>query len=214
MVVLPQGRPYDIRSYVDVAPLLAAEGYRVIVPLPGQDIPATDVTGPIAQGGARSAAAGHAGPPPHLPRRPAAPPHTRAAACRRSATVRPRPRTPPPGGRSHPQVVADRRADLRGTRARVSDLQTFHPLDERRGEGVGDEGTVSVCSFWYVEALTRTGRLDEARLASEEMLTYADRLGLYAEEIGHTSEQLDSFPQAFTHLALINAAFDLGRALG
>ncbi|GII28671.1 glycoside hydrolase family 15 protein [Planotetraspora mira] len=78
----------------------------------------------------------------------------------------------------------------------------------------GDEGTFSICSFWYVEALSLAGQLDEARLAFEKMLTYANHLGLYAEQIGHTGEQLGNFPQAFTHLALISAAFKLDRALG
>ncbi|GLW05707.1 glucoamylase [Microtetraspora sp. NBRC 13810] len=78
----------------------------------------------------------------------------------------------------------------------------------------GAEGTFSICSFWYVEALARAGRVDEARLAFEKMLTYANHLGLYAEEIGRTGEQLGNFPQAFTHLALISAAFNLDQALG
>jgi GH15 family glucan-1,4-alpha-glucosidase len=78
----------------------------------------------------------------------------------------------------------------------------------------GDEGTFSICSFWYVEALARAGRLEEARLAFEKMLTYANHLGLYSEEIGPTGEQLGNFPQAFTHLALISAAFNLDRQLG
>jgi GH15 family glucan-1,4-alpha-glucosidase len=78
----------------------------------------------------------------------------------------------------------------------------------------GDEGTFSICSFWYVEALARAGRLAEARLAFEKMLTYANHLGLYSEEIGPTGEQLGNFPQAFTHLALISAAFNLDRELG
>ncbi|MEU6546038.1 glycoside hydrolase family 15 protein [Streptomyces sp. NPDC046859] len=78
----------------------------------------------------------------------------------------------------------------------------------------GVEGTFSICSFWYVEALVHAGRLDEARLAFEKMLTYANHLGLYAEEISHTGEQQGNFPQAFTHLALISAAFNLDRALG
>ncbi|KUL46262.1 glycoside hydrolase family 15 protein [Streptomyces regalis] len=78
----------------------------------------------------------------------------------------------------------------------------------------GDEGTFSICSFWYVEAMVRAGRVDEARLAFEKMLTYANHLGLYAEEISHTGEQQGNFPQAFTHLALISAAFNLDRALG
>ncbi|MBW0116688.1 glycoside hydrolase family 15 protein [Pseudonocardia sp. KRD-169] len=78
----------------------------------------------------------------------------------------------------------------------------------------GDEGTFSMCSFWYVEALTRAGRLPEARVALEKMFTYANHLGLYAEEIGLTGDQLGNFPQAFTHLSLISAAINLDRALG
>jgi GH15 family glucan-1,4-alpha-glucosidase len=78
----------------------------------------------------------------------------------------------------------------------------------------GGEGTFSMCSFWLVEALTRAGRLDEARLMFEKMLTYANHLGLYAEEIGHSGEALGNFPQAFTHMGLISAAFNLNRALG
>jgi GH15 family glucan-1,4-alpha-glucosidase len=78
----------------------------------------------------------------------------------------------------------------------------------------GDEGTFSICSFWYVEALARAGRVDEARLAFEKMQTYANHLGLYAEEIGPSGELLGNFPQAFTHLSLISAAFNLDRQLG
>ncbi|MEV6197861.1 glycoside hydrolase family 15 protein [Streptomyces sp. NPDC051920] len=97
----------------------------------------------------------------------------------------------------------------------VSDslVYRYDPLASPDGLS-GEEGTFSICSFWYVEALTRAGRLDEARLAFEKMLTYANHLGLYAEEIGHTGEQCGNFPQAFTHLALISAAFNLDRALG
>jgi GH15 family glucan-1,4-alpha-glucosidase len=78
----------------------------------------------------------------------------------------------------------------------------------------GGEGTFSACSFWYVEALTRAGRLDEAQLAFEKMLTYGNHLGLYAEQISRAGEQQGNFPQALTHLALISAAFNLDRALG
>ena len=78
----------------------------------------------------------------------------------------------------------------------------------------GEEGTFSLCTFWLVEALTRAGRVDEARLIFEQMLGYANHLGLYAEEIGHSGEALGNFPQAFTHLTLISAAFNLDRALG
>jgi GH15 family glucan-1,4-alpha-glucosidase len=78
----------------------------------------------------------------------------------------------------------------------------------------GEEATFSLCSFWWVEALARAGRLDEARLAFEKMLTYANHVGLYSEQIGPTGEQLGNFPQAFTHLALISAAYNLDRRLG
>jgi GH15 family glucan-1,4-alpha-glucosidase len=77
----------------------------------------------------------------------------------------------------------------------------------------GAEGTFNLCSFWYVDALTRAGRLREARLTFEKMLTYANHAGLYAEQIGPSGEALGNFPQAFTHLALISAAVNLDRAL-
>ena len=83
----------------------------------------------------------------------------------------------------------------------------------------GEEGTFNICTFWLVEALTRAGRFDrsrleQARLMFEEMLGYANHLGLYAEETGPSGEALGNFPQAFTHLALISAAYNLDRALG
>jgi GH15 family glucan-1,4-alpha-glucosidase len=78
----------------------------------------------------------------------------------------------------------------------------------------GNEGTFSICSFWYVEALARSGRLAEARLAFEKMLTYANHLGLYSEQVGPSGELLGNFPQAFTHLALISAAIRLDEELG
>ncbi len=81
-------------------------------------------------------------------------------------------------------------------------------------DGIADgEGTFNLCSFWYVEALTRAGRVREARMIFEKMLTYANHLGLYAEQIGTSGEALGNFPQAFTHLALISAAVNLDRAL-
>ena len=78
----------------------------------------------------------------------------------------------------------------------------------------GGEGTFNMCTFWLVEALTRAGRLDEARSIFEKMLTYANHLGLYAEETGPSGEALGNFPQAFTHMGLISSAFNLDRALG
>jgi GH15 family glucan-1,4-alpha-glucosidase len=77
----------------------------------------------------------------------------------------------------------------------------------------GSEGTFNLCSFWYVAALTRAGRIAEGRYVFEKMLTYANHVGLFAEEIGSAGEALGNFPQAFTHLALISAATDLDRAL-
>ncbi len=70
-----------------------------------------------------------------------------------------------------------------------------------------------MCTFWLVEALTRARRVEEARLIFEKMLGYANHLGLYGEEIGPRGETLGNFPQAFTHLALISAAYNLDRAL-
>ncbi|HET9492084.1 MAG TPA: glycoside hydrolase family 15 protein [Methylomirabilota bacterium] len=83
----------------------------------------------------------------------------------------------------------------------------------------GEEGTFNICTFWLVEAMTRAGRndralLERARLMFEQMLGYASHLGLYAEETGPTGEGLGNFPQAFTHLAVISAAYNLDRALG
>ncbi|HEY8505376.1 MAG TPA: glycoside hydrolase family 15 protein [Gemmataceae bacterium] len=83
----------------------------------------------------------------------------------------------------------------------------------------GDEGTFNMCTFWLVEALTRAGRvvpghLRRARLIFEQMLGYANHLGLYGEQTGRSGEALGNFPQAFTHLALISAAFNLDRTLG
>ncbi|MCZ6644854.1 MAG: glycoside hydrolase family 15 protein [SAR324 cluster bacterium] len=77
----------------------------------------------------------------------------------------------------------------------------------------GEEGTFTMCTFWLVEALTRAGRLREARLIFEKMLSYANHLGLYSEEISSTGELLGNFPQAFSHFALISAAYNLDRAI-
>ena len=90
-----------------------------------------------------------------------------------------------------------------------------YDVQEAAEDGLGEEeGSFSICSFWLVEALTRAGRLDEARFVFERMLGYSNHLGLYAEEIGPSGEALGNFPQAFTHLSLISAAFNLDKALG
>ena len=90
-----------------------------------------------------------------------------------------------------------------------------YQVGEAASDGLeGSEGSFSICSFWLVECLTRAGRLDEARLALEKIFSYANHLGLYAEEIGRSGEALGNFPQAFTHLSLISAAIHLDEALG
>ncbi len=77
----------------------------------------------------------------------------------------------------------------------------------------GTEGTFSACSFWLVETMALSGKVEEALLMFEKMLTYASPLGLFAEQIGLSGESLGNYPQAFTHLALISAALALDRAL-
>ena len=77
----------------------------------------------------------------------------------------------------------------------------------------GREGTFSACSFWNVECLAREGDLKLARFYFEKTLSYANHLGLYSEEIGENGELLGNFPQAFTHLGLISAAYLLDRKL-
>jgi pentatricopeptide repeat protein len=87
--------------------------------------------------------------------------------------------------------------------------------NETRLDGLdGTEGTFAACSFWYIECLARGGQLDKARLFFERMVSYSNHLGLYAEELGPSGEQLGNFPQALTHLALISAATLLDRRLG
>ncbi|WP_243374911.1 glycoside hydrolase family 15 protein [Geotalea sp. SG265] len=101
----------------------------------------------------------------------------------------------------------------------ASDSLVYRYPPQPRVDGLpGEEGTFNMCSFWLVEALTRAGRanpekLNQARLLFERMLGYANHLGLYAEQTGSQGEALGNFPQAFTHLALISAAFNLDRTL-
>jgi GH15 family glucan-1,4-alpha-glucosidase len=102
----------------------------------------------------------------------------------------------------------------------VTDSLVYRYDAEQAPDGLrGSEGTFNICTFWLVEALTRAGatdpdRLSEARLVFEQMLGYANHLGLFSEEIGPRGEALGNYPQAFTHLSLISAAFNLDRAFG
>jgi pentatricopeptide repeat protein len=92
----------------------------------------------------------------------------------------------------------------------VSDSLVYRYNPEASPDGLrGSEGTFSICTFWYVDALARSGRLDEARLTFDKMMTYGNHLGLFSEEIGPQGEQLGNFPQAFSHLSLITAAVNL-----
>ncbi|KQT88540.1 glycosyl hydrolase family 15 [Aurantimonas sp. Leaf443] len=77
----------------------------------------------------------------------------------------------------------------------------------------GEEGAFTICSFWYVEALARTGYVAEARLLFEKLHSYANHLGLYSEELSSAGDHLGNFPQGLTHLSLISAAIWLDRAL-
>ncbi|NYJ07543.1 glycoside hydrolase family 15 protein [Petropleomorpha daqingensis] len=96
----------------------------------------------------------------------------------------------------------------------VTDSLVYRYDPEASPDGLrGSEGTFSLCSFAYVDALTRSDRVDDARLAFEKMLTYGNHVGLYSEEIALTGEQIGNFPQAFTHLQLIDAALTLDAAL-
>ncbi len=77
----------------------------------------------------------------------------------------------------------------------------------------GAEGTFNMCSFWYIECVSRAGQVQKARFLFEKTLGYANHLGLYAEELGPCGEHLGNFPQAFSHLALISAAYNLDKKL-
>ncbi|MGV1010049.1 MAG: glycoside hydrolase family 15 protein [Dermatophilaceae bacterium] len=96
----------------------------------------------------------------------------------------------------------------------VTDSLVYRYNPEASPDGLrGSEGTFSLCTFSYVDSLARAGQVDKARVTFEKMLTYANHLGLFSEEIALTGEQIGNFPQAFTHLSLIDAAIVLDREL-
>jgi len=121
-----------------------------------------------------------------------------------------------------PRMIATLDAIIKnpGDGGLLSDSLVYRYPPQPRIDGLpGEEGTFNMCSFWLVEALTRAGqafpeKLDQAMLLFERVLGYANHLGLYAEQTGPQGEALGNFPQAFTHLALISAAFNLDRMLG
>ncbi|MEV1073503.1 glycoside hydrolase family 15 protein [Micromonospora parva] len=96
----------------------------------------------------------------------------------------------------------------------VSDSLVYRYDPSASPDGLaGTEGTFNMCTFWYVQALALAGRIDDARLTFEKMLTYSNPLGLYSEEIAPTGEQIGNFPQAFSHLSLISTATHLDELL-
>ena len=97
----------------------------------------------------------------------------------------------------------------------VEDSLVFrYRMQDAASDGLtGEEGTFSMCSFWFAEAVARSGDVQRGRFLFEKMLGYANHLGLYAEELGPRGEHLGNFPQAFTHLALISAAYTIDRKL-
>jgi GH15 family glucan-1,4-alpha-glucosidase len=120
-----------------------------------------------------------------------------------------------------PRMVRTLEAILRPLRlgGLVANGLVYRYDPERTDDGLpGREGTFNMCSFWLVEALARAGREDPARLSQarllfENMLGHANHLGLFSEQTGPHGEALGNFPQAFTHLSLISAAFNLNRTL-
>jgi len=105
---------------------------------------------------------------------------------------------------------------VRATVLAISDELTVDGLVlryrvEETDDGLdGEEGTFTICSFWLVSALAEIGELERARTLCEKLLSYASPLLLYAEEIEpHSGRHLGNFPQAFTHLALINAVMHI-----
>lgn len=101
----------------------------------------------------------------------------------------------------------------------VSDGMVFRYDVDKTQDGLkGTEGTFNCCTFWLIEALTRASkddpeRLQSARLLFEQMLGYANHLGLYAEQTSSTGRAMGNFPLALTHLSMISAAFNLDRYL-
>jgi GH15 family glucan-1,4-alpha-glucosidase len=101
---------------------------------------------------------------------------------------------------------------IKATVLAIADELTMHDLvlrykvDETDDGFEGEEGSFTICSFWLVSALCEIGEYERARKLCAKLLALAGGLDLYGEEIdAHTGQHLGNFPQAFTHLALINA---------
>jgi len=92
-------------------------------------------------------------------------------------------------------------------------VRRYHVGEAFSDELEGTEGSFSICSFWYIECVSRSGDLQKARFLFEKMLGYSNDIGLFSEQLGKKGEFLGNIPQAFSHLAMISAAFDLDRRL-
>jgi GH15 family glucan-1,4-alpha-glucosidase len=96
----------------------------------------------------------------------------------------------------------------------VDDSLVYRYKIDQAPDGLrGYEGTFNMCSFWYIEALSRSGDIRLARLLFEKTIGYANELGLYSEQLGQRGEHLGNFPQALTHIGLISAAYDIDRRI-
>jgi len=111
-----------------------------------------------------------------------------------------------------PRMVSTIRR-VREELAEDSLVQRYHPGKAARDGFPPGEGFFTVCSFWLVEAMARAGYAEEAQLMFEKLLSFANHLGLFSEELSPKGELLGNFPQALTHLGLISAAFSLNRVL-
>jgi GH15 family glucan-1,4-alpha-glucosidase len=89
----------------------------------------------------------------------------------------------------------------------------FKPIADYAHGLSGEEGTFVICSFWLVSCLAMAGELDRAEQLFDQLAGYANDVGLFAEEIDtKNGEQLGNFPQAFSHIGLINAAWEIDQA--
>ena len=106
--------------------------------------------------------------------------------------------------RKHPRVVGTVAATLRELTSDDQELVFRY----RNDDGLpGEEGVFSICTFWLAEALAMCGDMERAERIFQRMLRHANHVGLYSEELHPgTGEFLGNFPQAFTHIALINCA--------
>ncbi|EPJ87922.1 MULTISPECIES: glycoside hydrolase family 15 protein [Pseudomonas] len=115
-------------------------------------------------------------------------------------------------GASDPRWIATLDA-IEGTLVRDGLVYRYRNDDDHDDGLAGEEGAFTACSFWYVECLARAGRVEQAHLEFEQLLRYANPLGLYAEEFDVHGHHLGNTPQALSHLALISAASFLDRKL-